>query len=94
MKTVNIVSLVIIILAMLVFQTTLTNFTKIISAMHKLHASLQSPLVQTHFSGWKREDELPIKPARSSEGGVNGINPVCGPNHHHLPAAVQAIHEC
>lgn len=33
-------------------------------------------------------------PARSAQCSIQGIHPVGGPDHHHLPPCIQPIHEC
>ena len=51
------------------------------------------PHPSPYLSGWKWEEELSIKSARSSQSGVDGINSISGSNDDDLPSAVQAIHE-
>ena len=49
--------------------------------------------VSSYFSVWETEQELPVEAPGPPQGGVDGVQPVGGSDHHHLSTAVQPIHQ-
>lgn len=52
----------------------------------------QKVSIFSYPSVWQTKQELPVKSAWSSQGGINGVQSVCSSYDNHLPSGVQSIH--
>lgn len=46
-----------------------------------------------HLSVRQPEEELPVEASGPSQRRVDGVQPVCGSDHHDLTSAVQPVHQ-
>ena len=49
--------------------------------------------LDSYHSVREAEEVLPVEASGSPEGGVDGVQSVSGSDHHHLPPAVQPVHQ-